>query len=116
MSTIEKSRRQLFVEELESKGIFVRTYDEPGMNRLFQAASDLHRELCKYDNTNVQLWSGVTVIELVDAYAKHQDLAVLGDRVGRCPGDKLGDTCPGLKSGVSSDCPHWNGGEDGRVP
>ena len=81
MTTAEKSRRQLFVEELESKGIFVRTYDEPGMDRLVSAVDGLHRELCKYDNSNIQLWKGVTVLELVDAYARHQNLAVLGDRV-----------------------------------
>ena len=76
---MSKDRRQLFVEELESKGIFVRTYDEPGMDRLVRAVNDLHRELCKYDLANIQLWGCITVIELVDAYAKHQDLATLGD-------------------------------------
>ena len=80
MTTTEKSRRQLFVEELESKGIFVRTYDEPGMDRLVSAVDGLHRELCKYDNANIQLWEGVTVLELVNAYAKHQHLAILGGR------------------------------------
>ena len=27
-----------------------------------------------------------------------------------CPGDKLGGTCPGLESGVNSDCPKWAAG------
>ena len=80
MTTTEKPRRQLFVEELESKGIFVRVYDEPGMDRLVSAVDGLHRELCKYDNANIQLWKGVTVLELVNAYAKHQHLATLGER------------------------------------
>ena len=78
--TIEKSRRHLFVEELENMGLFVRAYDEPGMDKLVGAVDALHRELCKYDNGNIQLWKGVTVLELVDAYAKHQHLAILGDR------------------------------------
>jgi len=24
-----------------------------------------------------------------------------------CPGDKLGGVCPGIESGVNSDCPKW---------
>ena len=24
-----------------------------------------------------------------------------------CPGDKLGGACPGIESGVNSDCPKW---------
>ena len=80
-NTIEKSRRHLFVEELENMGLFVRAYDEPGMNRLVGAVDALHRELCKYDNANITLWSRVKVLDLVDAYAKHQHLAVLGARV-----------------------------------
>jgi len=80
MSSTETPRRQRFIEELESKGLFIRTYDEPGMDRLVGAVDGLHRELCKYDNANISLWKGITVLELVDAYAKHQHLAILGDR------------------------------------
>jgi len=71
---------QLFIEELESKGLFVRTYDEPSMDRLLRAVNWLHGELCKYDNENIKKWKDVTVLELVDSYAKHQDLAILGER------------------------------------
>ncbi len=28
-----------------------------------------------------------------------------------CPGDKLGGVCPGIESGVNSDCPKWKEGE-----
>ena len=105
MSTIEKPRRQLFIDELEDRGIFVRTYDEDGMDRLVQAVNTLHRELCKYDNRNIRKWAAITVLELVDSYAKHQHLATLGDRAQWCPGDAVGGTCPGIKSGINSDCP-----------
>ena len=79
MSTAtDKTRKQRFVEELEGMGLFVRTYDEPGTDRLVGAVDALHRELCKYDNANIRPWENITVIDLVNAYAKHQHIAVLG--------------------------------------
>ena len=71
---------EAFLQTLKDKGLFIRDYDEPGTERLIRAVSDLHRELCKYDQSNIRPWKEVTVLELLDAYAENQNLAILGDR------------------------------------
>jgi len=45
--------------------------------RLYKAADSLHAELCKLDGANLDTWRGLTVVELLNIFARCEDLREL---------------------------------------
>ncbi len=62
------------------------------------AGNDLAREVCGFIE---KAWS------LGFEAGKKEGGSDLIEEEPRCPGDKLGGVCPGIESGVNSDCPKW---------
>lgn len=67
-----------FVMELQNMGLYVRDHDLQATYNLSYAVKELHRELSKLDNTNIRTWIDVPLLEVVNIYAKNQELRVLG--------------------------------------
>jgi hypothetical protein len=70
--------RENVIEELRGLGLHVRTYDEQATDRLMQGLYNLHWHLCLLDNKNIKAWKEVSLMDVVDAYAKRQNLRVIG--------------------------------------
>ena len=67
-----------FIMELQSMGLYVRDHDYQATHNLSYAVKELHRELAKLDKLNIRSWIDVPLIEVVNAYAKNQELGMLG--------------------------------------
>jgi hypothetical protein len=75
-----KTPNDYFLMELGNMGMFVRDYDSSSMDNLCSAVKELHRELSKLDNSNIGTWADVPLLEVVNAYARNQELRALGGR------------------------------------
>ena len=75
-----KTHNDYFLMELSNMGMFVRDYDGSSMGSFCSAVKDLHRELSKLDNSNIRTWVDVPLIEVINAYARNQELRVLGSK------------------------------------
>jgi len=74
---MNKERENIFLESLLRGGLSVRDYDPLSIMRLYKAADSLHAELCKLDGANLDTWRGLTVVELLNIFARCEDLREL---------------------------------------
>jgi transcription elongation factor GreA-like protein len=74
-----KTPNDYFLMELGNMGMFVRDYDSSSMDNLCSAVKELHRELSKLDNSNIRTWLNVPLVEVLNAYARNQDINQLGN-------------------------------------
>tara|TARA_R100001244_G_scaffold7678_1_gene9962 strand:+ start:212 stop:580 length:369 start_codon:yes stop_codon:yes gene_type:complete len=70
-----------FIMELQNMGLYVRDHDYQATLNLSFAVKELHRELSKLDKANIGTWANVPLLEVVNIYARNQELGLLG--VGR---------------------------------
>ena len=74
----ELTPRESVIKELKGMGLFVRDYDEPATDRLMKSLKLMHWHMCMLDGKNVKAWKEVSLVDVVDAYAKNQHLRVIG--------------------------------------
>ena len=72
-----KTRKDYFVMELQNMGLFVREYDKASVDSLYEAADHLHHVLSRLDSHNIKEWIDLPLVELVNAFAKLEDLSLI---------------------------------------